>query len=108
MSFQRVTSAVRHGPGLFSGLFRSFAMGGAVAGELCEGRKHPPTFIAYSRADGRGEQSTAFAERLRASGTDVTLFDGSAYTHMSIDRDFGEGDDALTVAALAFLKSTVG
>ncbi|MBZ9978664.1 alpha/beta hydrolase [Mesorhizobium sp. BR-1-1-10] len=73
-----------------------------------DGRKHPPTFIAYSRADGRGEQSTAFAQRLRASGTEVTLFDGSAYTHMSINRDFGEDGDALTAAALAFLKSTVG
>ncbi|TIT63463.1 MAG: alpha/beta hydrolase [Mesorhizobium sp.] len=73
-----------------------------------DGRKHPPTFIAYSRADGRGEQSTAFAERLRATGTEVTLFDGSAYTHMSINRDFGRDGDALTAAALTFLKSAVG
>ena len=72
-----------------------------------DGYKHPPTFIAYSRADGRDEQSTAFAERLRATGTEVTLFDGSAYTHMSINHDFGEDGDALTAAALAFLKSTV-
>ncbi|QND56970.1 alpha/beta hydrolase [Mesorhizobium huakuii] len=73
-----------------------------------DGRKHPPTFIAYSGASGRGEDSKAFAERLRATGTKVTLFDGSAYTHMSINRDFGEDGDALTAAALAFLKSTVG
>ncbi|MER9582462.1 alpha/beta hydrolase [Mesorhizobium sp. M0276] len=73
-----------------------------------DGRKHPPTFIAYSRAPGRGEASKTFAERLRATGTEVTLFDGSAYTHMSINRDFGEDGDALTAAALAFLKSTVG
>ncbi|MGX7875180.1 alpha/beta hydrolase [Mesorhizobium sp. ORM6] len=72
------------------------------------GRKHPPTFIAYSRADGRGEESKAFADRLRATGTAVTLFDGSAYTHMSINRDFGSEGDALTAAALAFLKSTIG
>ena len=72
-----------------------------------DGRKHPPTFIAYSRASGRGEDSKAFAERLRATGTQVTLFDGSAYTHMSINRDFGEDGDALTAAALAFLKSVV-
>lgn len=71
-------------------------------------RKHPPTFIAYSHAPGRGEESKAFAERLRATGTAVTLFDGSAYTHMSINRDFGEDGDALTAAALAFLKSTAG
>jgi len=73
-----------------------------------DGRKHPPTFIAYSGASGRGEESKAFAERLRATGTEVTLFDGSAYTHMSINRDFGRGGDALTAAALTFLKSTVG
>ncbi|MER8371421.1 alpha/beta hydrolase [Mesorhizobium sp. M1406] len=73
-----------------------------------DGRKHPPTFIAYSRAPGRGEASKAFAKRLRATGTRVTLFDGSAYTHMSINRDFGDDGDALTAAALAFLKSTVG
>ncbi|UVK56743.1 alpha/beta hydrolase [Mesorhizobium sp. AR02] len=73
-----------------------------------DGRKHPPTFIAYSGASGRGEDSKALAERLRATGTKVTLFDGSAYTHMSINRDFGGDGDALTGAALAFLKSTVG
>lgn len=71
-----------------------------------DGKKHPPTFIAYSRAPGRGEESKAFAERLRATGTKVTLFDGSAYTHMSINGDFGEEGDALTAAALAFLKAT--
>ena len=73
-----------------------------------DGHKHPPTFIAYSRASGRGEESKAFAARLRATGTKVTVFDGSAYTHMSINRDFGADGDALTAAALAFLKSTVG
>jgi acetyl esterase/lipase len=73
-----------------------------------DGKKHPPTFIAYSRASGRGEESKAFAERLRATGTKVTLFDGSAYTHMSINGDFGKDGDALTAAALAFLKATVG
>ncbi len=72
-----------------------------------DGRKHPPTFIAYSRAPGRGEKSKAFAERLRATCTKVTLFDGSAYTHMSINRDFGQDGDALTAAAMAFLKATV-
>ncbi|CDX34479.1 Carboxylesterase type B [Mesorhizobium sp. SOD10] len=73
-----------------------------------DGRKHPPTFIAYSRAPGRGEESRAFAERLRATGTKVTLFDGSAYTHMSINSDFGKDGDALTAAAMAFLRATVG
>lgn len=73
-----------------------------------DGRKHPPAFIAYSRAPGRGEESKAFAERLRATGAKVTMFDGSAYTHMSINGDFGKDGDALTAAAMAFLKATVG
>ncbi|MCV3207675.1 alpha/beta hydrolase [Mesorhizobium sp. YC-39] len=73
-----------------------------------EGRKHPPTFVAYSRAQGRRPDSKAFAERLRASGTEVTLFDGSAYSHMSINRDFGEEGDALTAAVMIFLNAAVG
>ncbi|CCV05060.1 Lipase/esterase (LipQ protein)-like protein [Mesorhizobium metallidurans STM 2683] len=72
-----------------------------------EGRKHPPTFVAYSRAKGREQDSRAFAERLRATGTEVTLFDGSAYSHMSINRDFGEEGDALTEAVMIFLQATV-
>lgn len=72
------------------------------------GRKYPPTFIAYSRASGRATVSRAFAERLRATGTVVTLFDGSAYSHMSIDRAFGDEGDALTSAVMIFLKSALG
>lgn len=72
-----------------------------------EGRKHPPTFVAYSRATGREQDSKSFAARLRASGTEVTLFDGSAYSHMSINRDFGEEGDALTAAVMIFLQATV-
>ncbi|WP_192356714.1 alpha/beta fold hydrolase [Mesorhizobium mediterraneum] len=71
-------------------------------------RKHPPTFIAYSRASGRAAASRAFAERLRATGTEVTLFDGSAYSHMSINRDFGDESDALTRAVMIFLKAALG
>jgi acetyl esterase/lipase len=70
-------------------------------------RKHPPTFIAYSRASGRAEASRAFAERLRATGTEVTLFDGSAYSHMSINRNFGDEGDALTRAVMIFLKTAL-
>ncbi|TIY07038.1 MAG: alpha/beta hydrolase, partial [Mesorhizobium sp.] len=71
-------------------------------------RKHPPTFIAFSRASGRGAASRAFAERLRATGTEVTLFDGSAYSHMSINRDFGDEGDTLTRAVMTFLKAALG
>ncbi|UCI08801.1 alpha/beta hydrolase [Mesorhizobium sp. B1-1-8] len=72
-----------------------------------ESGKHPPVFVAYSGAPIRSVAAHAFADRLRAAGTRVTLFDGSAYTHMSINRDFGEEGDALTAAVMAFLKSTV-
>jgi acetyl esterase/lipase len=72
-----------------------------------EGRKHPPVFVAYSRSATREAAAHAFTERLRAIGTKVTLFDGSAYSHMSINRDFGKVGDALTVAVMAFLKGTV-
>lgn len=73
-----------------------------------EGRKHPPTFIAHSRAKARAEEAQAFAGRLRATGTRVTLFDGSAYSHMSINRDFGTEGDALTAAVMAFLRASLG
>jgi acetyl esterase/lipase len=73
-----------------------------------ESRKHPPTLIAYSRAQGRAAVSQSFAARLRATGTKVTLFDGSAYSHMSINRNFGEDGDALTAAVMIFLKATLG
>jgi acetyl esterase/lipase len=72
------------------------------------GRKHPPTLVAYSRASGRVTVSRAFAERLRATGTEVTLFDGRAYSHMSINRNFGDEGDALTSAVMIFLKSVLG
>ncbi|MER8828561.1 alpha/beta hydrolase [Mesorhizobium sp. M0938] len=71
-------------------------------------RKHPPTFIAYSHAAGRGAAAQDFSERLRATGTEVTLFDGSAYSHMSINRDFGDEGDALTRTVMTFLEAALG
>jgi hypothetical protein len=43
-----------------------------------------------------------------ATRTKVTLFDGGAYSHMSINRDFGDEGDAFTAAVMAFLKMTLG
>ncbi|TGQ45823.1 alpha/beta hydrolase [Mesorhizobium sp. M00.F.Ca.ET.216.01.1.1] len=71
------------------------------------GDKHPPTFVAYSGASGRAAASRSFAARLRATDTKVTLFDGSAYSHMSINRNFGNEGDALTAAVMTFLKTTL-
>ncbi|RVC82673.1 alpha/beta hydrolase [Mesorhizobium sp. M4A.F.Ca.ET.022.05.2.1] len=69
--------------------------------------KHPPVFVAYSKAPIRAVAARAFTDRLRVAGTKVTLFDGSAYPHMAINRRFGEEGDALTGAAMAFLKAAV-
>lgn len=69
--------------------------------------KHPPVFVAYSDAPIRAVVAHAFTDRLRAAGTKVALFDGSAYSHMAINRRFGEEGDALTGAVMAFLKETV-
>ncbi|MDX8490414.1 alpha/beta hydrolase [Mesorhizobium sp. VK22B] len=69
--------------------------------------KHPPVFIAYSKAPIRAAVARDLADRLRTGGTKVTLFDGSAYSHMAINRRVGEDGDALTAAVMAFLKATV-
>jgi len=69
--------------------------------------RHPPVFVAYSGSPIRATATHAFADRLRAAGAKVTLFDGSAYSHMSINRRFGEDGDALTAAVMTFLKATV-
>lgn len=69
--------------------------------------RHPPVFVAYSNAPIRAAAARDLADRLRAEGTKVTLFDGSAYSHMAINRRFGEDGDALTAAVMAFLKATV-
>ncbi|RWB58137.1 alpha/beta hydrolase [Mesorhizobium sp.] len=69
--------------------------------------KHPPVFVAYSNAPIRATAAHDFADRLRTAGNKVTLFDGSAYSHMAINRRFGEDGDALTAAVMAFLKATV-
>ncbi|MDX8523145.1 alpha/beta hydrolase [Mesorhizobium sp. MSK_1335] len=69
--------------------------------------KHPPVFVAYSDSPIRAAAAQNFAGRLRAAGTNVTLFDGSAYSHMAINRRFGEDGDALTAAVMAFLATVV-
>lgn len=69
--------------------------------------RHPPVFVAYSDSPIRAAAAHSFTGQLKAAGTKVTLFDGSAYSHMSINRDFGKDGDALTAAVMAFLKATV-
>ncbi|CDX23217.1 conserved exported hypothetical protein [Mesorhizobium sp. ORS 3324] len=69
--------------------------------------KHAPVFVAYSNSPIRAAAAHQFADLLRAGGTKVTLFDGSAYSHLAINRRFGADGDALTAAVMAFLKATV-
>ncbi|RUU13264.1 alpha/beta hydrolase [Mesorhizobium sp. USDA-HM6] len=69
--------------------------------------KHPSVFIAYSNAPIRAAVARDLADRLRTGGTKVTLFDGSAYSHMAINRRLGEDGDALTAAVMAFLKAAL-
>ena len=92
----------RHGPGLCAGLFRSRAMGcPCLRPPMSMASQHPPTFIAYSRASGyNGNWITIAGAPCAPPVPKVTLFDGSAYTHMSIGRDFGEDSHALTTAVL--------
>ena len=52
-------------------------------------------------------QATELCAAIVRGGVGCSLFDGSAYSHMAINRRVGEDDDALTGAIMAFLKATV-
>ena len=68
---------------------------------------HPATLIAYSRVKLHQETAKAFAAQLKAIGTRVELFDGTAYTHGEINRGFGGSAADFTAATLAFLKTVL-
>ncbi len=70
-------------------------------------RAHPPTLIAYSRVRGHKESAATLAAKLRSAGTNVQLFDGSAYSHFSINRAFGIETGGFTGATMKFLASTM-
>ena len=65
----------------------------------------PPFLVMYSRSHRprRAIVSVAFARELRRRGTNVTLFDGSGYTHGSIARGIGESAE-VTRALDNFLR----
>lgn len=64
----------------------------------------PPVLIAFSRMRLCRELSLDFASRLEAAGAIVSTFDGSAYSHMEIDRRIGAERGGMTEAVAGFLK----
>lgn len=70
-------------------------------------RRHPPVLIAYSKVKGHKRSALEFAARLEAAGTKTEVFDGSAYSHFAINRNFGEETGGFTAATMDFLSRTV-
>lgn len=67
----------------------------------------PPVLIAYSRVNGHKAAARRLAARLRESGASVGLFDGSAYSHMEINRQVGVPSATISHAIAAFLAATL-
>jgi acetyl esterase/lipase len=68
----------------------------------------PPVLVAYSSLEFSQDMSLDFAARLKSVGTDVSVFDGSAYKHSQINDDIGELNSPITRAIEAFLKDKLG
>ncbi|MBI1346978.1 alpha/beta hydrolase fold domain-containing protein [bacterium] len=66
----------------------------------------PPFLILYvaTRRDGK-LQSEALADALRECGVSVEVIGAEGKTHMTINREIGTPDDAVTESIFAFLKS---
>lgn len=71
-----------------------------------QGRGFPPFLVMYSNSHRprRAVVSVAFAKELRRRGTQVTLFNGSRYTHGSIARGIGKSQE-VTSALDRFLRT---
>ena len=67
----------------------------------------PPVFIAYSKTRGHKEAAETFAAKLKSSGARVTLYDGRAYNHLSMGRNFGSEEGGMTGAAMQFLQTAM-
>lgn len=66
-----------------------------------------PMLIAYSRVRGHERSAIEFSAALKKGGTHVELFDGSRYSHFSINRSFGAESGGFTAATMDFLKRFV-
>ena len=71
-------------------------------------RRHPPVLIAYSKVKGHKQSALEFSAKLKAAGTRTQVFDGSAYSHVGINRSFGSETGGFTAATMAFLDSALG
>jgi acetyl esterase/lipase len=63
----------------------------------------PKALVTWSR--GRAPLNASFISRYRRAGGDAQAFDGSAYSHMSINRELGKEGSDVTRAVAAFLGS---
>ncbi len=70
-------------------------------------RPHMPMLIAYSSVRGHKRSAVEFSAALKKGGTNVELYDGSAYSHFSINRGFGNETGGFTGATMAFLDKYV-
>ncbi len=68
----------------------------------------PPVLVAYSSLEFSQDMSLDFVARLKSAGTDVSVFDGSAYKHSQINDDIGEPNSPITRAIEAFLTAKLG
>lgn len=66
--------------------------------------KVPPVLIAFSQMRLSRELSLEFASRLKAAGAQVSIFDGSAYSHLEIDRRIGAEQGGMTAAVAGFVN----
>ncbi|NOY79451.1 MAG: alpha/beta hydrolase fold domain-containing protein [Kiritimatiellaeota bacterium] len=78
---------------------------------VAPGKGIPPFLICYSRGMGRRPNpnraviARRFAETLRKAGIPSRVIDASDRSHSDINRGFGDPDDNVTQAALAFLEA---
>jgi acetyl esterase/lipase len=70
-------------------------------------RRHMPMMVIYSRVRGHKRSAAEFAAALKKGGTHAELYDGSAYSHFSINRDFGAEKGGVTAATMDFLSRFV-
>ena len=69
--------------------------------------KRMPMLIAYSRMKGHKRTALEFAAALKKGGTHAEIFDGSSYSHFSINRNFGNENGGVTAATMDFLERFV-
>lgn len=67
-------------------------------------RRQPAAMVIWSGGRNRDRISKRFASALENAGNSVTRYDGSRYTHLSVNSAIGRSSAAVTVAIDNFLK----